>query len=338
MPGHDIIVMGASSGGIESLMAVAAGLPRDLPAAVFVVLHIPATSHSWLPQILSSAGALPAHHVADEEPIEPGHIYVAPPDHHLLLDRGYVHVLRGPKENNHRPAIDPLFRSAARAYGPRVVGVVLSGALDDGSAGLLAVKRQGGVAIVQDPKDALFPSMPENAMQIVDADFCLKKSDIAAVLARLAVEEVKVKMDRPVSEEIKKETEIEAMDMSTIENDNKPGTPSVFGCPDCGGVLWELQDGDLLRFRCRVGHAYGAEGLLSAQSEHLDAALWSAFRALQEKAALSRRLAARARDSRRQNLVEVFEKRARSAENQSRAIRKLLTQKKGNPEGETPES
>src|ERR1041385_310718 len=168
MPTHDIIVIGASSGGIESLMGVVKELPRNLPASVFVVLHIPANSPILLPKILSHAGALSAHHPNDKEPIQPGRIYVAPPDHHLLVAHGYVRVIRGPKENNHRPAIDPLFRTAARTYGPRVVGVILSGALDDGSAGLLAVKERDGVAIVQDPKDALFPAMPQNAMEAVD--------------------------------------------------------------------------------------------------------------------------------------------------------------------------
>src|SRR5262249_33683457 len=158
--GHDIIVMGASSGGIESLMVVVSGLPKDFPGSIFVVLHIPAGSASRLPQILSQAGPLPRRNASVQEKIMLGHSYVAPPDHHVLLRRGYLRTVRGPKENNHRPAIDPLFRTAARSYGSRVVGVVLSGALDDGSAGLSAIKRRGGIAIVQDPSDALFPDMP----------------------------------------------------------------------------------------------------------------------------------------------------------------------------------
>jgi two-component system chemotaxis response regulator CheB len=191
LPGHDIIVIGASSGGIESLIEVVAGLPQDLSAAIFVVLHVSPQSKSELPAILSRAGPLPAAHAKDDETIAPGRIYVAPPDLHLLLNSERVRLVRGPKENNTRPAVDPLFRSAALAFGPRVVGVVLSGSLDDGTAGLIAVKKRGGVAIVQDPADAVFPDMPRNAMEAVDVDHCLPKSEIAAVLARLSREPAK---------------------------------------------------------------------------------------------------------------------------------------------------
>src|SRR5713226_145828 len=165
MPGHDIMVIGCSAGGVEALAALAAGLPADLPASLFVVLHFPAHSMSVLPGILSRRGPLPAAHVQDNEPIRPGCIYVAPPNHHLLVKRGHVQLVRGPRENGHRPAIDPLFRSAALAYGPRVVGVILSGTLDDGSDGLLVVTKRGGIAVVQDPKDALYPGMPRSAIE-----------------------------------------------------------------------------------------------------------------------------------------------------------------------------
>src|SRR5437588_6269412 len=168
MPGHDVIVIGASAGGVEALMALTGTLPRDLPAAVFVVLHIPAQSPSLLPSILSRVGSLKVVHATDGAKIEHGCIYVAPPDHHILLERGKVRVVRGPKENRHRPAVDPLFRSAALAYGPRVVGVILTGSLDDGTAGLLAVKRRGGIAVVQDPNEALYSSMPLNALTHVE--------------------------------------------------------------------------------------------------------------------------------------------------------------------------
>jgi two-component system chemotaxis response regulator CheB len=170
MAGRDIIVLGASSGGVETLTTVVSGLPQDLNAALFVVLHMPARGESLLPQILSRAGKLPAEHARDNEPVQKGRIYVAPPDFQLLLQDRVARLVRGPKENNHRPAIDPTFRTAARVYGARVVGVVLSGALDDGTAGLAAVKRRGGIAVVQDPKDALFPDMPRSAMEAIDID------------------------------------------------------------------------------------------------------------------------------------------------------------------------
>jgi two-component system chemotaxis response regulator CheB len=298
-------------------------LPEDLPASVFVVVHVPARSKSLLPGILTRASPIPAAHARDGEAIQPGRIYVAPPDCHLLLGNGRIRLVRGPRENNHRPAVDPLFRTAAVAYGPRVAGVVLSGALDDGTAGLVAIKKRGGVTIVQDPEDALFPDMPRNAMETMDVDYCLAKDEIAAVLVQLSKEHAKESYV-PVSADMKKETKIEAMDMGSIEDKDKPGTPSVFGCPDCGGILWELQDGELLRFRCRVGHAFGAEGLLSAQAEALDTALWSAFRALEENAALARRVAERARKSGRENSARIFEEKAEAAERQAEVIRNLL--------------
>jgi two-component system chemotaxis response regulator CheB len=313
MPGHDIILIGASSGGIEALTEVVSHLPEDLPAAVFVVVHVSPRSISVLPDILNRACPLTSAHARDKEKIKTGRIYVAPPDFHMLIDDGSIRIVRGPKENNTRPAIDPTFRTAARAYGPRVVGVVLSGALDDGTAGLHAVKRRGGVAVVQDPADALFPDMPQNAIAGVAVDRVLPKAEIAPALVRLSQEPVD---DTPgsVPKTMKEETEIEAMNMK-IPDDEKPGEPSVYGCPECGGVLWEMHDGEILRFRCRVGHAYGAEGLLSEQTETLDTALWSAFRALQENASLARRLAERAKkEERHERIVEIFERRAVSAE------------------------
>ncbi|MCU0518702.1 MAG: chemotaxis protein CheB [Oscillatoria sp. Prado101] len=190
MPGHDIIVIAASAGGVEALTKLASGLPKNLPAALFVVLHIPPQADSVLPRILSRTGTLPASHPIDGQTIERGRIYVAPPDRHLLLGRGHIHLAKGPKENGHRPAADPLFRTAAQAYGRRVVGVVLSGNLQDGTAGLQAVKMRGGVAIAQNPAEALYSGMPRSACQNVAVDGVLPVSEIAAVLVRLASEPV----------------------------------------------------------------------------------------------------------------------------------------------------
>src|SRR5262245_27288904 len=181
MPGHDIIVVGASAGGVEALTQLVRALPADLPASVFVVLHVPAQSPSVLPTILSRVSPLPAVHPEDGEAIQPGRIYVAPPDRHLLVKRGHVRLARGPRENSNRPAVDPLFRTAGRAYGRRVVGVVLSGVLDDGTAGLAAVKMRGGVAVVQGPDEALYPGMPRNAAENVAVDYCLPVGQIAAL-------------------------------------------------------------------------------------------------------------------------------------------------------------
>ncbi len=183
---HDIIVIGASAGGIEALQQVVRGLTPDLPASVFVVLHIPPWHRSALPEILSRSGPIPAVPASPDQPIEPGRIYVAPPDHHLLLEDGKVHVWRGPKENTHRPAVNPLFRSAAVDFKQRVTGVVLSGTLDDGATGLWWVKRYGGAAVVQDPRTAAFPDMPRNALTQVDVDYVRAASDIGPLLVELA--------------------------------------------------------------------------------------------------------------------------------------------------------
>ena len=248
MPGHDRIVVGASAGGVEALVQLVSCLPADLPAAIFVVLHVPPHGGSILPQILSRSGPLPAIHPQDGQAIQPGHIYVAPPDMHLLIKRGYVHLARGPRENGHRPAADPLFRTAARAYGLRVVGVVLSGALDDGAAGLAAVKMRGGMAMVQDPKDAYCGDMPRNAMNSVGVDYCLPVAEMPAVLTRLANEPAVLERVQPVSEEMGKEADIAELDLTTLHDSDRPGSPSGFACPDCGGSLWEVREGELIRF------------------------------------------------------------------------------------------
>src|SRR5215469_3223411 len=191
LPAYDIIVVGGSAGAVEGFQTLVVALPADFPAAIFFVLHIPVDYPSVLPKILSRAGPLPAQHPMDGEPVRHGRIYVAPPDRHLLLEDGVVRVKRGPRENRHRPAIDPLFRSAARAYGPRVVGIVLTGMLDDGTSGLLTIKHRDGLAIIQDPEEALYPDMPQSACENVSIDYCLPSSEIGPLLARLTSERVK---------------------------------------------------------------------------------------------------------------------------------------------------
>ena len=322
MPDHDIVVVGASAGGVEALVGMAASLPADLPAAVFVVLHVPSTGTSALPGILSRSGPLPAGHVKDGEPIEHGRIYVAPPDHHLLVVAGHVHLTRGPHENGHRPAVDPLFRSAAREYATRVVGVVLSGALDDGTAGLVAIKSQGGVTVVQDPEDALYPGMPASALEHAEVDHVLPAASIGALLARLATEPAG-EPTGPAPTVMKVEVDVERFSLEAIEADH-PGDPSGFSCPDCNGVLWAIQDGGMQRFRCRVGHAWSPESLLTRQSDSLEAALWIALRSLEERAALARRLAEPARRRGHRITATRFEEQATEAQQAARVVRELL--------------
>jgi two-component system, chemotaxis family, protein-glutamate methylesterase/glutaminase len=324
LAGHDIIVIGASAGGVEALITLVRALPADLPAAVFVVLHIPAQSPSMLPAILSRAGPLQALQARDGMPIEHGRIYVAAPDHHLLLERERLRNVRGPRENRHRPAVDTLFRSAARAYGPRVLGVVLTGALDDGTAGMQAIKQRGGVAVVQDPAEALYPGMPRSVVENVAVDYCLPLDEIAPLLARLASEPVDERAAAPVPEEMEQEIRVTTMDMAAMTDDNHPGVPSAFSCPECGGVLWELSDRELTRFRCRTGHAYSPESVLAGQSDVLEEALWVALKTLEENVSLSRRLGRQARGRGHARVAQRFEKRVHDAEQRIALLKQVL--------------
>lgn len=323
MSGHDIIAIGASAGGVETLLKLVKTLPADLPASLFVVLHIPAQSPSLLPEILNRAGTLHAIHPKDNTKIEHGHIYIAPPDHHLLLAKDHIHIARGPKENRHRPAVDPLFRSAALTYGQRVVGVVLTGALDDGTAGLMAIKRRGGIAVVQDPQDALYPSMPRSALEHIQVDYCVPLSGMGAILTHLAYEATG-NGNYPVPETLIDEVKIAGMESQPLNNQEQVGVSSVFSCPECGGVLWELQENTLLRFRCRTGHAYSAESVLAEQSDVLERSLWAALRVLEERVSLSQRMITQAQAQGRDWLVRNLTERLQEAEEHARQLRQIL--------------
>ncbi|MCP6763045.1 MAG: chemotaxis protein CheB [Fischerella sp. CENA71] len=324
MPGHDIIVVGTSAGGVEALTHLVKNLPPDIKAAILIVLHVPSHGTSVLPRILKRAGSLPVSHVKDGEAILVGKIYVAPPDYHLLVKKGHVHLSRGARENSHRPAIDPLFRTAARAYGRRVVGVILTGVLDDGTAGLKAVKMRGGVAVVQDPNNAMYPGMPSSAIEnVYDIDYVLSLAEIPGVLVELANTPVEEE-ENFVPEQMEYESEIAELDMEAINNDSRPGKPSGFVCPECGGSLWELQEGDLLRFRCRTGHAFSAETLLAEQSDALEDALWIAMRALKEKSSLARRMAARLSDRNHILSAERLQQEAQDCDQRAAVIREVL--------------
>jgi two-component system chemotaxis response regulator CheB len=325
MPGRDIIVIGFSAGGVEALVRLVSGLPGDLPAALLVVHHFPAESVSTLPSILRRAGELPAFHPRHGQAISPERIYVAPPGRHMLVVDGQIHLTRGPRENGHRPAIDPLFRTAARAYGPRVIGVLLSGGLDDGTAGLVAVKRLGGVAVVQDPEDALYPSMPRSALQRVPVDHVLPAEEIAPLLTRLARNGGGATGGSSTmpAEDLKVRDPAEA-GTADIETGPLPGPPTALTCPDCGGALWELIRGDLARYRCHVGHAYSIDSLVDAQADTVEKALWTALRALEEKAELSRRLAERVGKRGLERLALRYQSALEEAERGSDGIRSLL--------------
>lgn len=292
--GHDIIVVGTSAGGLDALRRLCSGLPADLPAAVLIVQHIAPMARSLLPDLLERAGPLPAAQATEGELIQRGRIYVAKPDFHLLVGQdGRAMVRRGPQENRTRPAVDPLFRSAAVACGPRVIGVVLSGMLDDGTAGLIAIKRCGGISVVQDPADAAWPSMPQNALLGDSVDYCVPVAEMAALLDRLSREPAGP--PRLVPPELLAEARISNDEVPAMDEPlPTAGRPSVLSCPQCGGVLNEMQDGKMLRFRCQIGHAYGPEALSAAQMEVLEEALAVAVRTHRERVVLFRRMQASA--------------------------------------------
>jgi two-component system chemotaxis response regulator CheB len=243
----------------------------------------------------------------------------------LLIKDGHVRLARGPRENGHRPAIDALFRTAARTGGPRVIGVVLSGALDDGTAGLAAIKRCGGIAVAQEPAEALHPGMPASAVRNVAVDYCLPVAEIAPLLLRLSQEPVADAEGRPpVGSDMEQEADMAELDVAAMQNPHRPGTPSAFGCPDCGGVLFELHDGQMVHFRCRVGHAWSPDSLLSEQAHSLEDALWTALRALEENAALSRRLAERSAHRGLERSAAHFHEQADQAAQHALTIRQVL--------------
>ena len=322
---HDIIVLGASAGGVEALTQLVRLLPAGLPAAIFVVIHVPAHAVSVLPRIFNRAGPIPACHPTDGDPILPRADLRGAPDHHLLIRQDSIQLARGPRENGHRPAVDPLFRTAALVYGPRVVGVVLSGALDDGAAGLAEIKKQGGVAIVQSPDEALYPSMPRMRLEALEVDYVLPVAGIAPLLTRLANDPAGSEVVKNgVSDDLRKEAEIEGLSAASLAESNHPGTPSGFACPDCGGALWELSEGELVRFRCRVGHAWTAASLLAEQAEASETALWTALRALEERASLASRLAERMKAAGSERSAERFEARAGESRRSAEVIREVV--------------
>jgi two-component system, chemotaxis family, protein-glutamate methylesterase/glutaminase len=292
---RDVVVVGASAGGVEALEKLVAGLPAELPASIFVVLHLMADGTSVLPAILDRAGPLRATAATGGERFERGRIYVAPPDRHMLLRGDRIVLTRGPRENGHRPAIDPLFRSAAREHGRRAVGIVLSGMLDDGVLGASAIKRHGGAVLVQDPADAGQGSMPANALEHVAVDHCAPAGELGQILCDV--------IDTPLDATAAPHEPTTADDggdgvgelaIDTAVDPIPDGRPAGLICPDCGGALWEQHEQSLIRYECRVGHRYSPESLVAGQAGALEEALWSALHSLEERADLLRRMARRA--------------------------------------------
>jgi two-component system, chemotaxis family, protein-glutamate methylesterase/glutaminase len=322
---HDIVVVGASAGGVEALRRMMARVAPVFDATMFVVLHLPANAHSALPQILERAGPLPVRQAVDGAVPVRGMVYVAPPDVHLLLHQDRIALLHGPTENGHRPAIDPLFRSAASAYGPRVIGMILSGALDDGTAGLLAVSRSGGLTMVQAPHEALYPSMPQSALDAVPVDVVGSAEELGERLAELVHHPAP--WTDPGSDSGRGDFTERALEGGGALE--MRGRPSRFTCPDCGGSLWESVDEGRAKFRCRVGHSWTAAGLLDQQAVTLEQALWTGLRALAERADLARKMREQAEASRRTHAVGLFDRQLKELEEKADVIRDVLQRPDG---------
>jgi two-component system chemotaxis response regulator CheB len=322
-----LVVVGASAGGVEALARLIAELPQDFPAPVVIVLHIPSRGTSVLPRIIGRAGSLPAKHAQDGEELRPGTVYVAPNDCHVLVRERRLEVVRGPRENGHRPAIDPLFRSAATAYGPGAIAVVLTGTLDDGTAGSITISRHGGAVIVQDPEEAAFDEMPLHVIAEDSPEAVLPVAQIGARLVELVREPAATGEEEQMAEDdAQLEARYAALDGEAIERTHPPGALAPFSCPECGGVLTEVADDAVVRFRCRVGHAYTADVLLDEQDGTIEQALYTALRALEERADLALRIARRFR---RNDLVGRAERSEADAEDdlrQAEVVRGLLRQ------------
>ncbi len=277
-----VVAIGGSAGALSGLKRIAEDLPADVPAAVFVATHVPADGISAMPHILSRCGALFATHAIDGAPITPGRIFIAPPNFHLILERNVMRVVDTARENGHRPSIDVLLRSAAIAFGDLACGVLLSGTLDDGVAGMNSIRKAGGMTIAQDPADALFPDMPRNAIAADAVQRTATTDELGMVILESVADIVGKAGGVPISQAAPDERSI--------------GAPSRFTCPDCGGTLWEADENGDLRFRCRTGHAYNPNAMLSAQRDSMENSLWTALRILEERVDFFHRMSRRARD------------------------------------------
>ena len=326
MPAKRIVVIGASAGGVESLCDLVASLPPVVDAAIFVVLHIPANCMSSLPEILQRHGPLKASHAKNGQAIETGRIYVAPPDHHLLVDKRAVIVARGPKENRNRPSIDALFRSAAYAHGSAVIGIVLSGALDDGTSGLWSIKRMGGISIIQDPAEAIFDSMPSSALLQVKIDHCLESRNMGPLIAKLTKKPIRQTARASAGEISRMKQEISiAIDGDAFKKGvMEMGPPTPYTCPECRGVLVKLDGEPVARYRCHTGHAYTDNALLSGIMDRVDASYWDVMRSLEESAMLLGKMGDQLKGVGDKKSARLLQQESRRANEQARRLRESV--------------
>ena len=321
MKKRDIIVIGASSGGLDGLKTIVKQLPPDFPGSIFIVWHMSAEVRGFLPAVFNKLNSIHAANAYDKEPILPNRIYVAPPDHHLLVEEGQVRITRGPKENRFRPAVDPLFRSAAYAYRNQVIGIILSGGLDDGTAGLWRIKYSGGTTIVQHPADAEVPSMPESALREVEVDYCIPAAEVASLLTGLVAEEIKQEITMLKDDKARIEINISA-ERNAFENGSLDiGVLSPYACPECNGVLSKIVDGNIARFRCHTGHAYSSHTLMSAVSEKIEESLYGAIRGMDESVLLLNQLGDHFAELNQLKLAAVYFRKAMEVKERSITIR-----------------
>ena len=308
-PKRDVVVIGASMGGVEALKRLLGRLPADLPAALFIVLHTADHETGLLARVLGSASRLPVETAEEGQRFASGHVYVAPPDRHLIVGHDHVHVRRGPREHGARPAIDPLFRSAAVNCTTRVIGVLLTGLLNDGTSGLQAIKRCGGLAVVQDPSDAAYArDAAERAPTRGGRPRASARGDLRR--PRRARARATPPAAGEIPEEIRIEALIAAQEIRDVEHPSPSGAISPITCPECHGSLQEIVDGKLVRYRCHTGHAFTLETLGATQAEEWERALYGAYRAQQERALVVRRMADQASREGSTQMAEQLQKRA----------------------------
>jgi two-component system chemotaxis response regulator CheB len=321
---RNIIVIGASAGGVEAITQLVGNLPATFPAAILVVLHIPAHTPSALHDILDRAGPLPCSPVVDGEAVCDGRIYVASPDRHLMIDGERVRLTRGPREGRVRPSADVLFRSAAYACGARVIGIVLTGMLDDGTAGLWAVKDRGGLTLVQSPEETPFPSMPQSAIDNVEVDAIVPLAKMPALLMKWTSEEIEAGEETLMTKGMELETRIALEDDALEKGVMHLGPTTAFTCPECHGVLVKIQEGPIIRFRCHTGHAYSMQSLLAELDEEMDDTLWNAIRTFEERVMLLREMENTARKKGLKNDAEMLAKQAETAQKRVGELRNIV--------------
>lgn len=322
MANRDVVAIGTSAGGVEAVLSIARQLPVQFPASILLTIHLPNHTRSVLDDLLSEAGPLKASFAADGDILRKGRIYIAPPGYHLLAQGERLALGTGPRENNSRPAIDPMFRSAALCCGSRAIGVILTGTLGDGAAGLWAIKQAGGITIVQDPNEAAFPDMPLAALNHVEPDHLPLLADLPGLLERLAHEPVGE--PRPIAPGMKYEVDVAKGGTGSMQEMDRIGRRSVLTCPDCAGVMWEIDEGKLSRYRCHQGHAYSAEVMGVAMEESLRHALGSGLRALEERIALIRKLRKQAEERDSMLVARNWADKAHELESEANTIRNSL--------------